>query len=322
MEKIQRAIEKAREARAALLGTLGTHPPARAREDVRPRRYNGAAGAETVGRALAKVDGGRRRQDEAWRARRVPPPAEARAPEAAGEEPAAGQPAVRVVRVSSQALSHHRVLAAGSEGAAADAFRILRTQLLARLEARHGHAVAICAASQGDGKTLIAINLAVALVRQLNKRVVLVDLDLRRPSVHRYLGLKVTWGVSDCLLGRKRLDECLVHVGGEQLLVLPQAVAVQASSELVASPAMAAVVGELRARFPDAILIFDCPPLLTTDDPLVAMGYADGCLLVVHEGKSRKAELLRAAELVGEERLLGTVLNNARWSSASSYYYG
>jgi protein-tyrosine kinase len=318
MEKIQRALEKARQARAAVLGALETRPAARGREDMRPAR-RAAGNGDAVGRALARVNGTRRPEDQGWRAT---PRAEPGAAAAGVQEPAAGDGEIRVVQVPSRLLNDHRVLGAGTEGAGADAFRILRTQLLARLEARHGHAVAICAAGQGDGKTLIAVNLAVALVRQLNKRVVLIDLDLRRPSVHRYLGLAVSCGLTDCLLGRKRLDECLVRFGGEQLLVLPQATPVQASSELVASPAMANLVGRIRARFPDAILIYDCPPLLTTDDPLVAMGYADGCLLVVHEGKTRKAELLRAAELVGEERLLGTVLNNARWSSASSYYYG
>jgi Mrp family chromosome partitioning ATPase len=160
------------------------------------------------------------------------------------------------------------------------------------------------------------------LVRQLNKQAVLIDLDLRRPSVHRYFGFQPARGVSDFLLGRQPLTACLIHLGSERLVLMPQAGPVEASSELLASPRMAELVGELKARYPDATFIYDCPPLLTTDDPLVAMGHVDGCLLVVHEGKTRKAELLRAAELVGETRLLGTVLNNARWSSASNYYYG
>ena len=65
------------------------------------------------------------------------------------------------------------------------------------------------------------------------------------------------------------------------------------------------------ARDPDRLVIYDCPPLLATDDALIALGYADGCLLVLREGRTTRAELIRAAELVGEERFLGTVLNDA-----------
>jgi Mrp family chromosome partitioning ATPase len=80
------------------------------------------------------------------------------------------------------------------------------------------------------------------------------------------------------------------------------------------------------ARDPDRLVIYDCPPLLATDDALIALGFAAGCLLVLREGRTTRAELIRAAELVGEERLLGTVLNCAVWSFASGYdtrvYYG
>ena len=83
---------------------------------------------------------------------------------------------------------------------------------------------------------------------------------------------------------------------------------------------MASLARELKERYPDRVVIYDCPPLLLTDDPLLAMEYADGCLLVVQEGKTGRTEFLRAAELVGEHRYLGTVFNDARWSSASTYY--
>ena len=91
------------------------------------------------------------------------------------------------------------------------------------------------------------------------------------------------------------------------------------SSELLASPRMAELATSLRRRHPDRLVIYDCPPLLATDDALIALDYATGCLLVVREGKTTRSELLRAAELVGEERLLGTVLNDAAWSLASAY---
>lgn len=257
---------------------------------------------------------------------RPPPPRPApqtppEADETPSTSPETSGASIPVLDVPLERLHANKVLATGIEGAAADALRILRTQLLLRLEAGGHHSIAICAPGQGQGKTLVAVNLAAALVRQVNVQVVLVDLDLRRPSVHSYFGLKPKAGVSSYLLGRAPLADCLVCIGSEQLVVLPQSGSIAASSELLASPRMALMMDELRARFPAAIIICDCPPLLATDDPIVTMRHTDCCLLVAHEGMTKKADLLRAAELVGEERLLGTVLNNARWALASGYYY-
>lgn len=343
MEKLQQALDKAREIRAAALRTQ--QAKARDGDEVNAavrRRFGPvtgpdlgsaasaweagrgsvmAAGVEKIQHALGKASRARRSAGDAPPVAPAKPPINAPTGAAQVSEDRDETGQIRLFQPLPQVLQANRVLA-GVEGAAADAFRILRTQLLARLEQRKARAVAICAAGQGDGKTLTAVNLAVALVRQLDRRVLLVDLDLRRPSVHRYFGLRPEAGVSDFLLGRQPLTACLINLGSDRLILLPQARSVEATSELLASPRMGELVRELKMRYPDATLIYDCPPLLTTDDPLVAMGHADGCLLVVHEGKTRKAELLRAAELVGEERLFGTVLNNARWSSASNYYYG
>lgn len=228
----------------------------------------------------------------------------------------------RVIPAPPDVLERNRVIAARFDNAAADAFRILRTQLVVRLRARQGRSVAICAANQNSGKTLVAANLAMSLACQLDTSVLLVDLDLRRPSVHECFGVQPECGLSDYLQGRRTLPECLINPGIERLVLLPQTSPVRHSAELLTSPRMASLAKELKARYPDRLVVYDCPPLLLTGDSLVVMDYADGCLLVVQEGRTRKADFLRAAELVGEERYLGTVFNDVRWSSASSYYYG
>jgi protein-tyrosine kinase len=228
----------------------------------------------------------------------------------------------RVVDTAPEVLRRNRIVAATREDSGAfEAFRILRTQVLARLEARNGNAIAICGAGQGEGKTLVAVNLAVSMARQPHRSALLVDLDLRNPSVHRCFDLTPEYGLSDYLAGRVPLEECLVNPGIERLVLLPQRERIPQSSELLGLRRMAALAQELKARYRDRIIVYDCPPLLVTDDPLVTMDYADGCLLVVREGKTQRAELLRAAELVGEDRFLGTVLNDARWATASGYYY-
>ena len=327
MEKLQKALDKAREARAAAVLARSA--------EARPTSAAPAAAEPVVEKFQKALDKAR----EARAAALLAQPAEIQAeagPVPAG--PCAGEPQraaetngagltiayrqTRVVPSPPHMLERHRVVAGRVDSAAADAFRILRTQLLVRLEARRGRAVAVCAANKGNGKTLVAVNLAVSFARQLTRSAILVDLDLRNPSVHRCFGLHPEHGLADYLLGRKRLDECLINPGIERLVLLPQPTRVGHSSELLTSPRMASLARELKERYPDRVVIYDCPPLLLTGDPLLAMDYADGCLLVVQEGKTSKAEFLRAAELVGEERYLGTVLNDARWSSASTYYYG
>ena len=325
MEKLQKALDKAREARAAAV-------LARSAE----------AWPTSVAPAAAEPDGDKlaRALDKAREARTTEFPAQAAEIQAAADPAPAGLPPgephraagpngagltityrqTRVEPSSPDVLHSHRVVAGRADSAAADAFRILRTQLLTRLEARRGRAVAICAASKGNGKTLVAVNLAVSFARQLTRSAILVDLDLRNPSVHRCFGLHPRHGLSDYLLGRKRLDECLINPGIERLVLLPQPTRVAHSSELLTSPRMASLARELKERYPDRVVIYDCPPLLLTGDPLLAMDYADGCLLVVQEGRTSKAEFLRAAELVGEDRYLGTVFNDVRWSSSSTYY--
>lgn len=228
----------------------------------------------------------------------------------------------RIAPASPEVLQRNRIIAGHDDSPSFEAFRILRTQVLGRLEAIGGNAVAVCGASQGEGKTLVAVNLAVSLARQVNRSALLVDLDLRNPSVHRCFGLQPTVGISDHLLGEAPLEACLINPGIERLVLLPQISRVADSSELLATPRMAALAQELKERYPDRIVVFDCPPLLMTNDSLIIMDYADGCLLVIQEGRTRRPEVERAIELIGEERFLGSILNNAREGPASGYYYG
>jgi protein-tyrosine kinase len=229
--------------------------------------------------------------------------------------------ATQTIQVARRVLQRNRIVAMDARGHAADAFRILRAQVLADLEARKGNAVAICAPTPKAGKTLVAANLAISIAQQLHRSALLVDLDLRSPSVHHVFGIEPRHGLSDYLEGGQPLEACLINPGIERLVLLPQPAPVTKSSELLASPRMAALASELGQRYRERIIIYDCPPLLATDDALITMDYAAGCLLVVSEGRTSRSELLSAAELIGEHRFLGTVLNNARWSSAYQYSY-
>jgi capsular exopolysaccharide synthesis family protein len=206
---------------------------------------------------------------------------------------------------------------------AAEAFRMARTRVLHALEAqeRGSRVLAVTSARQGDGKTLVSVNLAVGLAKHPSLKVLLIDADLRRPAVSRVLGIQPKLGFSDYLEGRCTLEECLVDPGIDNLLIIPQVRRLTASSELLASEALERFLDDMQKRHPDWLILLDCPPLLAVDDTLVLLRHTDGCLLVVREGSTRRTELRRAAELIGEERFLGSILNFADSHRQSGYYY-
>jgi Mrp family chromosome partitioning ATPase len=234
---------------------------------------------------------------------------------------------IPTVEASAPALRRHRIVAAQAgnlnhtAAKAAEAFRMLRAQVVSRLDALGGRSVAVTSPYGGDGKSIVALNLAATLAGHLERGAVLIDTDLRRPSLHTYLGIEPLHDLSQHLAGEVALDDCLLRPGIEGLVVLLQSRAIRRSSELLASSRMQAFMSEVKRRFPTSILVFDCPPLLATEDPLVIRQHVDGCLLVLREGVTSKADLRRAAELVGEERYLGAVLNHAKWHQLPGYYY-
>lgn len=234
---------------------------------------------------------------------------------------------IPTVEASAQALRRYRIVAAQAtklnrKGAkAAEAFRMLRAQVVGRLDAIGGRSLAVTSPHERDGKSIVALNLAVTLAKHLERGAVLVDTDLRRPSLHTYLGIEPRHDIADYLAGEAEIEDCLLRPGIESLVVLLQSKPVRRSSELLASSRMQALMTEVKRRFPTSVLVFDCPPLLATEDPLIIQQHVDGCLLVLREGVTTKADLRRAAELVGEERYLGAVLNHAKWQQLPGYYY-
>jgi Mrp family chromosome partitioning ATPase len=218
----------------------------------------------------------------------------------------------RVFQPSAETLEFNRILNPTSNDPAASAFRMLRTQVLQRMNANAWRSVAIFSPSAQDGKTTTAINLAVSLASDRLHTVLLVDFDLRHSSLAARLGLTPEQGADDALSGRAALADCLYHPEGyERLVVLPAREPLPNSSEVLAGPAGRKLVAELRARYPDRIIIYDLPPVLAADDALAFAPLVDCGLVVASEAKTRRADLVRTIELINKTPLLGTVLNRA-----------
>ena len=222
--------------------------------------------------------------------------------------------------VDVRAMERQCVLPAVSDTAALRAFKILRTRVLRRLDMNKWSSIAVSGMSVGEGKTLTAINLALALSQDVNTFVFLVDLDLQRPQVANYLGMSFEKGLSDYLLGKAELDDIVYKLQSERLGVIPNARAFQHSSEFLNSPRMGEFTQALEREMPRRIVIFDMPPLLASDDVLAFAPQFDSLLLVASEGKSGRAMLRGAKEILAEMNLLGVVLNRSKERNESAYY--
>jgi protein-tyrosine kinase len=195
--------------------------------------------------------------------------------------------------------------------------------VLQRMRSNDWHSLIVTGAGPGEGKTLTACNLAVSISGDVNQAVVLVDLDLQRPSLASYFGLDVRASIGDYLIGNAELEEIVYAPAGmERLAIIPNRDPVPNSSDLLASPRMRTLLAWLREQGPETITIFDMPPILACDDVLAFSPYADAILMVVAEGKTERSSLSRSMEMMGDRNLLGVVLNQSREKdSATSYYY-
>lgn len=227
----------------------------------------------------------------------------------------------RVEKMDPAAAREMRIVAGSARDVNADVFRKLRTQILQKMAAEGDTTLAVTSANPGDGKTLIVANLGVSLAKDVNQTVLLVDLDFRRPGLHRYFGLSSEVGLTDYLAGRAELSDCLVNPGLERLVLLPTVTPVENSSEILSSPRMASLAEELQTRYPDRIIIYDLPPILPSDDALVFVPFVDAVLLVVEEGATKVADITRTMELLSNTRVIGTVLNKSEGGSEAYYYY-
>lgn len=244
----------------------------------------------------------------------------AQTPPIARAAAAPGAKTTRILPVSERVLRDKRVIAGFTRDARADLFRMLRVQVLQRLASSGGTTLGICSPNPEEGKTLIGANLAVSMAMDANHTVLLVDLDLRRPSLAQCFGLAPRTGLSDYLFGGAPLSDCLVNPGIERLVLLPAGRALSNSSEALTLPQMINLAQELKVRYPDRFVIYDLPPLLTSDDALVFLPRIDATLLVVCEGLTQTGEIQRAMDLLEDRNLLGTVLNRSAEGNSYPYY--
>jgi hypothetical protein len=171
--------------------------------------------------------------------------------------------------------------------------------------------LAITSPTPEAGKTVLAINLAMSIAHHTTKTALLVDFDLRRPKVGEYLGLPMDKSLNELLADEAELQEVLVNPTLPRFVVLPTRRPVPLSTEVLSSPSVSNLITELRERYDSRIIIFDLPPLLSSDDAITVLPKFDCVLLVVANGMNSKKEIEESLHHLATVNLIGTVLNKA-----------
>jgi exopolysaccharide/PEP-CTERM locus tyrosine autokinase len=216
----------------------------------------------------------------------------------------------KIINYSPDAILQHNIitLAAGHNGTK-ELFKLFKTQILTKTQMAGDRTILITSCIDGEGKTFTAINLAIMFAREVDQTVLLVDVNLKHPSITQVLGIEAHEGLTDYLLHNKPLTELLIRPGIDKLSLLPAGNAIEHSSEMLGSLKMQDLIAEMKGRYQDRYIFFDGPSILTSVDTLVLSKYVDKTLLVVESGKVSPEQLSEAINLIGEEKILGTVLN-------------
>lgn len=210
-----------------------------------------------------------------------------------------------------QATLHPRLISAISpHSPAAEQYRAIRTRISQRHDTAPLRTILVTSPGEGDGKSITAVNLALTMAQEFQRRVVLVDANLRHPAGHELLGLERSPGLADVLADRASLDEALVALTDYGLTVLPAGEPPAFPAELLGSAAMRQTLDALSTRF-DRVVI-DAPAAAPLADAGTVAPLADGVLMVVRAGRTLRPALDDALLAFDAPRIVGIVLNDVR----------
>jgi len=234
-------------------------------------------------------------------------------------------PAFPVASCSHAVAVAHRVLLPDTRGGTnervAAAYRMVRTRLLHRSRNHGLKSIAITSAGPGEGKSITTLNLAISLARDPTVNVFVLDLDMRSPSMCRYLGVQPPVELLGYFTGSRAASEVFFSVGPKNLALAGSVSSTDAASELLGSGRLEALLSYVSSLCPNAIVLLDLPPVLVTDEALLVAPRVDATLLVVAEGRTRRDSLARAVSLLAEFKCIGVVLNRATEALEDNAYY-
>jgi protein-tyrosine kinase len=209
---------------------------------------------------------------------------------------------------------------ANPDGLEAELFKLLRTRILFPPSGRPPRTILVTSAVAEEGKSFVAANLAVNIAKNVDEHVLLVDCDLRKPSIHTKFGFNRVKGLSDYLTSGLELSSLFLKTGVGKLTLLTSGAQPPNPSELVTSSKMAALIEELKARYDDRYIIIDSPPLMMAPETSAIGKWVDGILLVVKYGTPMDL-VEEVVSRLDREKIIGVVMNKINQREFRGYSY-
>lgn len=230
-----------------------------------------------------------------------------------------GDPAPAPISRSTEGFWRARAVVVDVPGSHVDRFRHFALRVRRALEERRARSVLVTSAVPGEGKTVVACNLALALASMAGEsRIALVDLDLRHPSVSSVMGITPDSGVESVLLGETSVGATRVRTDVSALDLFPVARSIPRAHETLARPSLRSLIHELSKHY--ATIVCDGPPTLTVPDVELIAQHVDACVLVARAGVSRRLPFREMLAMLPPESLIGTFLNSASQPRHATYY--
>lgn len=196
----------------------------------------------------------------------------------------------------------------------AEQYRTLRTNIQAISTKHPIKAITITSSTHSEGKTITSINLAISMANDLNKKsILLVDGDLRRARISKYLGFQAQTGLADLIANGANSDDALINIGVDNLTVLPAGKIPHNAAELLGSMKLKALLSHLREKYD--YIIFDSPPIISVTDAGLLGAQTDGVIMVVQANRTQKGVVEHGVSLLKQAhaRLLGYILTNVQY---------
>jgi exopolysaccharide/PEP-CTERM locus tyrosine autokinase len=234
------------------------------------------------------------------------------------------EPSVQMVALDKLEVDPSLVSLFQPQSLISEQFRKLRTHLLRLNMARPVKTIMVTSAMEGEGKSFVAANLAIGVAYDLHLYSLLVDCDLRNPSVGSLFGRRGGRGMTDFLAGQGDISDYLVKTEMDKLSIIPAGSIPENPTEILGSRRMADLVEEMKGRYQDRFIIFDSTPLLATAEPTVLAKLVDGIIVVVRAGMTPRDIVQQAISVLDKDKILGVVLNDVSFKSKSLFkrYFG
>ena len=201
-------------------------------------------------------------------------------------------------------------------------FKILRGNILFPKTGKPPRSIMITSAVPGEGKSFVSANLAVSIAQNINEHVLLMDCDIRNPTIHRTMGLGEVAGLTEYLNRGLSLQSLLVRTEIAKLTILPGGRPPHNPSELLSSQGMSQLLEEVTTRYSDRYVIIDSPPPQLTAETAAIARQVDGIIIVVKYGGTPRSMVEELVDNLGKEKIIGCVMNWFDLRSSNYYGYG